>query len=157
MHQLDAAVIWVGPLAMVDIDHFKAFNDTCRNIDSYKVMLRDTGRPRHPTPGKAKPVAAVANKWISVTISIGVAERGDRLDVPEAVSRRPTRRSIGQKPRVATGSGTSRPADFGHDARGLVMDYYKLLLYTRLFQEETFCWRPGLGFSRLVTAMVRRL
>lgn len=56
-----------------------------RNIDSYKVMLRDSGRPRHPTPGKAKPVAAVANKWISVTISIGVAERGDRLDVPEAV------------------------------------------------------------------------
>ena len=33
---------------------------------------------------------------------------------------------------------------------------YKLLLYTRLIQEETFIWRPGLGFSRLVKAMVRR-
>ena len=37
------------------------------------------------------------------------------------------------------------------------MDYYKLLLYTRLVQEETFVWRPGLGFSRLVKAIVRRL
>lgn len=31
------------------------------------------------------PIASGANKWISVTISTGVAERGDRLDVPEAV------------------------------------------------------------------------
>ena len=31
------------------------------------------------------PNASSANKWISVTISTGVAERGDRLDGPEAV------------------------------------------------------------------------
>ena len=29
------------------------------------------------------------------------------------------------------------------------MDTYKLVLYTRLLQEENFLWRPGLGFSRL--------
>jgi GGDEF domain-containing protein len=126
-------------LAMVDIDHFKAFNDTWghdvgdqvlklvaarlervggggtayryggeefailfagkrgasviqhleslrRNIGSYRVMLRDGGRPEHPTPGTGKPVAAANNnKWISVTISIGVAERADRADAPERV------------------------------------------------------------------------
>ncbi len=30
-------------------------------------------------------IASGANKWIAVTISTGVAERGHRLDVPEAV------------------------------------------------------------------------
>ena len=123
---------------MVDIDHFKAFNDTWghdvgdqvlrlvaarlqrvggggtvyryggeefvilfagrrgtsvveqleslrKNIDSYKVMLRDRGRPRHAVPGKAGPATASANKWISVTISIGVAERADRAEMPERV------------------------------------------------------------------------
>ncbi|MBI3529983.1 MAG: GGDEF domain-containing protein [Betaproteobacteria bacterium] len=125
-------------LAMVDIDHFKAFNDTWghdvgdqvlklvaaqlqrvggggtayryggeeftivfpgrraisvmqhleslrKKIESYKLMLRENGRPRRPRSGKAMPTASGANKWISVTISTGVAERGDRLDVPEVV------------------------------------------------------------------------
>jgi GGDEF domain-containing protein len=123
-------------LAMVDIDRFKAFNDTWghdvgdqvlklvaarlqqvggggtayryggeefiilfpgrraisvmqhleslrKNIEGYKLMLRE--RPRLPGPGKAMPTARGANKWISVTISTGVAERGNRLDLPEAV------------------------------------------------------------------------
>jgi hypothetical protein len=38
-----------------------------------------------------------------------------------------------------------------------VIDTYKLPLYTRPFQEETFYWRPGLGFSRWVLAIVRRM
>jgi len=124
-------------LAMVDIDHFKAFNDTwghdvgdqvlklvaarlqrvggggmayryggeefailfagrrgigviqqletlCKNIAGYKVTLRDSGRPRYAMPGKTGPVAA-ASKWISVTVSIGVAERTDRAELPERV------------------------------------------------------------------------
>jgi diguanylate cyclase (GGDEF)-like protein len=125
-------------LAMVDIDHFKAFNDTWghdvgdqvlklvaarlqrvggggtayryggeeftilfpgrraisvmqhleslrKSVDSYKLMLRESGRPRRPSPGSLMPLASGANKWISVTISTGVAERGDRLGPPEAV------------------------------------------------------------------------
>ena len=125
-------------LAMVDIDHFKAFNDTWghdvgdqvlklvaarlqrvsgggtayryggeeftilfpgrraisvmqhleslrKDIESYKLMLRESGRLRRPGPRRAMPIASGANKWISVTISTGVAERGDRLDAPEAV------------------------------------------------------------------------
>jgi diguanylate cyclase (GGDEF)-like protein len=125
-------------LAMVDIDHFKAFNDTWghdvgdqvlklvaarlqrvggggtayryggeeftilfpgrraisvmqhleslrKDIESYKLMLRESGRPHRPTPGRPMPIASGANKWISVTVSTGVAERGGRLDVPEAV------------------------------------------------------------------------
>ena len=49
-----------------------------RKIESYKLMLR------------LKPVellsnASGANKWISVTISAGIAERRQRLDMPEVV------------------------------------------------------------------------
>jgi len=125
-------------LAMVDIDHFKAFNDTWghdvgdqvlklvaarlqrvggggtayryggeeftilfpgrraisvmqhleslrKNVDSYKLMLRESRRPSRPGPAGVSPPAGGANKWISVTISTGVAERGDRLDAPESV------------------------------------------------------------------------
>ena len=124
-------------LAMVDIDHFKAFNDTwghdvgdqvlklvaarlrrvggggmayryggeefvilfaarrgigvirqletlCKNIAGYKVMLRDSGRRRRATPVRAGP-GAPAGQWISVTVSIGVAERTDRTEMPERV------------------------------------------------------------------------
>ena len=125
-------------MAMVDIDHFKAFNDTWGHdvgdqvlklvaarlqkvggggtayryggeefailfsgrrsesvlqhleslrgsIDDYKVMLRHGGRPRHPEPDKAKPVVPAVNRWLSVTVSIGVAERENRAETPEQV------------------------------------------------------------------------
>jgi diguanylate cyclase (GGDEF)-like protein len=125
-------------LAMVDIDRFKAFNDTWghdvgdqvlklvaarlqrvggggtayryggeefliifpgrraisvlrhveslrKNIESYKLMIRVGEHPRDASLDRAMPIASSANKWISVTISIGVAERTDRLNMPEAV------------------------------------------------------------------------
>ena len=125
-------------LAMVDIDHFKAFNDTWghdvgdqvlklvaarlqrvggggtayryggeefailfagrransvmqhveslrENIEIYKLMLRESERPRRSGPSRAGVIAGGTNRWISVTISIGVAERADRLESPESV------------------------------------------------------------------------
>ncbi|MBC8007523.1 MAG: GGDEF domain-containing protein [Prolixibacteraceae bacterium] len=125
-------------LAMVDIDHFKAFNDTWghdvgdqvlklvaarlkrvggggtayryggeeftilfpgrrafnvtqhveslrRKIESYKLMLRERGRSRKLKPVGLLSNASGANKWISVTISAGIAERRQRLDMPEVV------------------------------------------------------------------------
>ena len=125
-------------LAMVDIDHFKAFNDTWghdvgdqvlklvaarlqrvggggtayryggeefvivfpgqraisavqhleslrKNIESYHLMLRDSRRSPLRAPGRSAPAVLGAKRWISTTISIGVAERADRIDPPEAV------------------------------------------------------------------------
>jgi diguanylate cyclase (GGDEF)-like protein len=125
-------------LAMADIDHFKAFNDTWghdvgdqvlklvavrlqrvggggtafryggeefvivfpgqraigvvphlevlrKSIESYQLMLRESRRSPSPGSGPATPAAHSVRKWISITISIGVAERADRLDPPEAV------------------------------------------------------------------------
>lgn len=125
-------------LAMVDIDHFKAFNDTWghdigdqvlrlvaarlkrvggggtayryggeeftilfpgqrafnvtqhveslrRKMESYKLILRERGRTRNLKPVGFLSNASGANKWISVTISAGIAERRQRLDMPEVV------------------------------------------------------------------------
>ena len=124
-------------MAMVDIDHFKAFNDTWghdvgdqvlklvaarlqrvggggtayrhggeefvilfagrrrtsvlqhletlrKSIDDYKVMLRENAR-RNPDKGKPNFSASGIHQWISVTVSIGVAERSDRSEAPEQV------------------------------------------------------------------------
>jgi GGDEF domain-containing protein len=124
-------------VAMVDIDHFKAFNDTWghdvgdqvlrlvaarlqrvgaggkayryggeeftivfsgkratslryhlealrKDIETYRLMLRESGLPRNAMRRRnltASPTPSV--KWISVTISMGVAERADRMDAPE--------------------------------------------------------------------------
>ncbi|MEO8159590.1 MAG: GGDEF domain-containing protein, partial [Betaproteobacteria bacterium] len=123
-------------LAMVDIDHFKVFNDTWghdvgdqvlklvaarlqqvggggvayryggeeftilfagrrrtsvirhleamrKSICNYKIMLREGARPRSPGPEKGAPATASRHKWMSVTVSIGVAEQTERADTPQ--------------------------------------------------------------------------
>jgi PleD family two-component response regulator len=56
-----------------------------KNIDSYKLLLRESEHPRRRKPDNAMTIPSGATKWISVTISTGVADRVHRLDVPEAV------------------------------------------------------------------------
>jgi diguanylate cyclase (GGDEF)-like protein len=49
-------------------------------------MLRESGRrPRGSVPDRSAPVPHAVNRWIAVTISIGVAEREDRNATPESV------------------------------------------------------------------------
>lgn len=77
------AILFVGRRRTSVIQHLESLR---RNIDDYKVMLRDNGRPQYyPAPGKATPVPPSVNKWISVTVSIGVAERRDRAGTPDQV------------------------------------------------------------------------
>ena len=125
-------------IAMLDVDHFKAFNDKWghdvgdqvlklvasriqrvggggkayryggeeftivfpgkrllevmsrldalrKNIEGYKLRLRSGDRSRHPEGAGARPGDAIANAWISVTVSAGVAERNERLGTPDEV------------------------------------------------------------------------
>ena len=75
-------ILFPGTRAISVMQHLESLR---KNIESYKLMLRESGRPRQYSPGKAMPIASSANQWISVTISTGVADRADRLDAPEAV------------------------------------------------------------------------
>lgn len=125
-------------VAMVDVDHFKNFNDTYghdvgdqvlkmvgshiarvggsgkayrfggeeftilfpgkqiddtivrleavrRAIADYTMTLRAPGRPQQTRSGKRRRGARPAENAVSVTISIGVAERSERLATPERV------------------------------------------------------------------------
>jgi GGDEF domain-containing protein len=118
-------------MAMLDVDHFKSFNDTWghdlgdqvvkmvarkieaiggggrayryggeefvivfpgkslrdvwshleavrRSIEAYRVAIRGPDRPAEPEPGRAQRGTGLAGHTVSVTVSIGVAQRDDR-------------------------------------------------------------------------------
>jgi len=125
-------------IAMVDVDHFKQFNDTHghdvgdqvlklvaarltevegggfayryggeefsvlfpdkgidealpaldairASIESYRMAVRAKGRPKDPQEGTRQRGAGVGSDALSVTVSIGVAERGGRHSTPDKV------------------------------------------------------------------------
>jgi len=128
----------VYTVAMVDVDHFKNFNDTFgqdlgdqvlkmiaahiagvggsgtayryggeeftilfpgketeesmphlealrAQIESYRLALRASDRPKKARQGKRQRGGRRGRNAVSVTVSIGVAGRNDRLDTPQAV------------------------------------------------------------------------
>ena len=125
-------------IAMLDVDHFKAFNDTWghdvgdqvlklvasrlrrvggggkafryggeeftivfpgkrmlevlprvemlrKDIDAYRMQIRTINHPRSTEVGTVGGAAHAAPMWVSVRVSIGVAEKSARLATPHAV------------------------------------------------------------------------
>jgi diguanylate cyclase (GGDEF)-like protein len=75
-------ILFPGSRATSVLEHLESLR---KSIESYKLMLRESERPHRRGPGKPMSNASGTYKWISVTISIGVAERAERVDPPEAV------------------------------------------------------------------------
>lgn len=56
-----------------------------RNIESYEMALRSGDRLAQPKPGKRPRARRRGAKTVSVTVSIGVSERSERLPAPDDV------------------------------------------------------------------------
>lgn len=54
-------------------------------IEGYRIALRGTDRPPRAKGGRRQPGGWRARQSVSVTVSVGVAQRSDRLASPEAV------------------------------------------------------------------------
>ena len=69
-----------------DIEHAKPHLEALRAaIEAYKIALRAPGRPDKPEPSTRRRGAFREANPVSVTISIGVAERNAELATPEDV------------------------------------------------------------------------
>jgi GGDEF domain-containing protein len=116
----------LGPvyaIAMVDVDHFKQFNDTHghdiggtayryggeefavlfpgrslieaishleklrRDIETYRMAVRKADRPKDPETGTKQRITRAPDHTLSVTVSIGAAERSERDPIPALVVR----------------------------------------------------------------------
>ncbi len=64
------------------IPHLEALR---RDIAGYKLVLRRADRPDQAKSGRKRRGARHANQSVSMTISIGIAERGERLVTPDDV------------------------------------------------------------------------
>jgi PleD family two-component response regulator len=76
------ALVFPGRGAADAIPHLEALRE---EIAGYKMEIRRAGRPGEDKPGKQRRTARKAERTLSVTVSIGIAESGGRHDVPEAV------------------------------------------------------------------------
>ncbi len=75
-------ILFPGKEAAEALPHLEALR---REIESYRLALRGTDRPKKSKGGKRQRGGWRGKDAVSVTVSIGVAERNDRLDTPQAV------------------------------------------------------------------------
>jgi diguanylate cyclase (GGDEF)-like protein len=75
-------VLFPGKSADEALPHLEALR---AEIDSYRMAIRSSDRPRRKRAGKQRRTGASTAQTVSVTVSIGVAERSDRYDHAEAV------------------------------------------------------------------------
>jgi diguanylate cyclase (GGDEF)-like protein len=75
-------VLFAGKSADDALPHLEALR---ADIEDYRMAIRAADRPRRTRAGKRRRSGIPSAQTVSVTVSIGVAERSDRHDFPEAV------------------------------------------------------------------------
>ncbi len=75
-------ILFPGKGADEAMPHLEALRE---EIESYQLALRGTDRPKKAKGGKRQRGGWRGKNAVSVTVSIGVAERNDRLATPQAV------------------------------------------------------------------------
>jgi len=75
-------VLFPGKSMDKAVPHLEALR---RDVAGYEMALRSGSRPDQTTSGKKQRGKRRAGKAVSVTISIGVAEKNERLSAPESV------------------------------------------------------------------------
>jgi diguanylate cyclase (GGDEF)-like protein len=75
-------VLFPGKDADEALPHLEALR---ADVEGYRMAIRAADRPRRKRAGKRRRSVASTAPTVSVTVSIGVAERSDRNDYPEAV------------------------------------------------------------------------
>jgi GGDEF domain-containing protein len=75
-------VLFAGKSADDALPHLEALR---ADIADYRMAIRAADRPRRKRAGKRRRSGTPSAQTVSVTVSIGVAERSDRHDFPEAV------------------------------------------------------------------------
>jgi GGDEF domain-containing protein len=75
-------VVFPGGSVEEAVPHLEALRE---EIAGYRMEMRHSARKGQGKPGKQQRAARKAEQTISVTVSIGVAGSGGRLDTPEAV------------------------------------------------------------------------
>jgi PleD family two-component response regulator len=75
-------IVFPGKEAEAALPHLEALRE---EIESYRLALRATERPKKAKRGKRQRGGWRGKNAVSVTVSIGVAERDDRLATAQAV------------------------------------------------------------------------
>jgi diguanylate cyclase (GGDEF)-like protein len=75
-------ILFPGKEAARTLPHLEALR---KEIEAYRLALRSTDRPKKAKGGKRERGGWRGRDAVSVTVSIGVAERNDRLVTPQAV------------------------------------------------------------------------
>ncbi len=76
------AIVFPGTRLPAALPHVEALR---ADIDRYEFEIRARHRRRQRAAERAAPSGAGASSWLSVAVSIGVAEQSDRLSAPDEV------------------------------------------------------------------------
>jgi len=76
------AIVFLGRRVLEVLPRIEALR---KDIEAYEMQIRAANRPRSTEAGAVRSAADAAPIWVTVRVSIGVAEKSERLATPDAV------------------------------------------------------------------------